>query len=196
MRVNTRVLTGGFAVLFLSISALVVWAGEKETAAAVKLGDVVEKKDEAAIKKAAEEVARLDFLETMRVFAPRAKGGAGVGPKEGGYGTRDGIESMIIFIAKKEDNAKMILEKGAGDVKKLADITIGMAYVTDLHTPKKKEGEKNPKDWQTWTADMKKAATDLAAAAEKKDSAAVKAAAFKLNRSCNDCHVVFRDSGN
>lgn len=193
MRVNTRVLTAGFAVLLLGVWGLFVWAGEKETAAAVKLGDVAAKKDEAATKKAAEEVAKLDFLETMRVFAPRAKGGAGVGPKEGVYGTRDGIEAMIIFIAKKEDNAKMILENGADDVKKLADISLGMAYVTDLHTPEKKDGEKDPKDWKAWTADMKKAATDLAAAAEKKDAAAVKAAAFKLNKSCNDCHVVFRE---
>ena len=64
---------------------------------------------------------------------------------------------------------------------------------TDHHTPKKKEGDKDPKDWTTWTDDMLKAAKALAAAAEKKDAKAVKDAAYKLNNSCNNCHEVFRD---
>jgi hypothetical protein len=160
-----------------------------------KMADMIEKGDMDKAKKAAADVAdKYSLGDAMNVLKPRAKGGIGVG-KEGQYNP-DGIELQIQQKLSKKTQNKSDLEKSAADIERMADIVAGIAEITDLFTPKKKVGDKDPKDWKDYTTDMKEASAELAKAAKAKDADAIKKAAQRLNSSCNNCHGKFRDDQN
>jgi len=193
MRLRAPVLVGGFAVLALGVGLLAVRAADDNGAkdGVLKLAGMVEKGDP-AVKKTAEDVAKEGLNEAMTLLKLRSKDGLGFGAKAGKDASKDGIEAKIIGLAKKELTKAEIKEQAA-DLEKSAYITAAIAHVTDVHTPKKKVGDKDPKEWMKSTEDMKQSSMDLAAAAKKGDTAAVKKAATKLNSSCNNCHGIFRD---
>jgi Cytochrome C' len=179
-------------------------------AAALQLSDAVEKGQLDAAKTQAAALASLkgsgpgnppaadldDKVElegVMNLLRLRSKGGLGFGLKPpAGAATADGIEAKVMGLAKRPLPAAD-LKKQADDIVRSAHILAAVSEVSDLHTPKKKMGDKDPKDWTTWTKDMRDASLQLAEAAKKNDPAAVKAAASKLNSSCNNCHGTFRD---
>ena len=128
----------------------------------------------------------------MHVFAPRKKGGFGFGTKP--KGATDGIELKIQALGneKKKPLSKKLMEAEGPDIKKMAYITLAIADVTLAAAPKKDDGKKKVKDWVKWTEEMRHAAMQLAAAAEKGDSKAVQNTSKNLDGSCTSCHEVYR----
>ncbi len=131
-----------------------------------------------------------DLGHVMHVFKPRDKGGVGVGSKAGGI-TPDSIELMIIAMAKKAP-AKTELTKHAADYAKMADVTRAVAEVALIRVPAPAAGKK-PEDWKKFSEQMKAGAQELKDTLKDADPKKLKAAAGKLNASCNDCHAIFRD---
>jgi hypothetical protein len=205
---------------YSGILAVVVTASNKDgadagqmaaaRAAALQLSDAVEKGQLDAAKTQAAALASLkgngkgtaapadldekaDLAGIMNLLRLRSKGGLGFGLKPPpGSATTDGIEARVMGLAKRPLPAAD-LKKQADDIVRSAYILAAVSEVSEAHTPKKKVGDKDPKDWATWTNDMRDSALQLADAARKNDPAAVKAAANKLNSSCNNCHGTFRE---
>ena len=117
-------------------------------------------------------------------------GGYGVGPKPTG-GQDDGIEVRIQSMAKKSPKADQ-LKKDKADLLQMLDRTLAIGEIA-LGTPKKKEGDKDPKDWKEYSERMVKETKELKKAIEQADPVAVKKAASNLNSSCTECHGKFRD---
>jgi cytochrome c556 len=134
---------------------------------------------------------KAELIDLMNLLRLREKGGLGFGEKPTPPASSDGIESRLMGWAKRAP-AGAELAKQADDIARAAYIMAAISELTEAHTPKKKEGDKDPKDWKQWTDDMREGSLELATAARMKDSAAIKKAANKLNASCNNCHGVFR----
>lgn len=154
-------------------------------AASLKKGD----KDGAA--KGAQALAKkIDMLEeVMHMLTPRKKGGKGVGKP--GQVTPDGIELKLISLGRDAPTAAA-LNKEAAAIEEMAYTIAALAEVTKYRAPTTDKGKKTKKDWLVYTEDMRVGAHKLAEAAAKKGAQDVKAAASKLNTSCNTCHSTFR----
>ena len=61
-----------------------------------------------------------------------------------------------------------------------------MADLLNAYAPDKKVGNKDPKDWKTWTREMRAAAEELEGAARAKDAKGTRAAAVRLTNACNE----------
>ncbi|MGE3804753.1 MAG: cytochrome c [Gemmataceae bacterium] len=185
---------GGGAMLALALVLLPSSgkgaADAKLVAAINKLAEQVAKDPDAAKKQAAAVAKAHDFDVVMKLFELRTKDGVGIGAKAGDI-KPDGIESLFTNYEKRVSSAQ--LESGADDLARAAYVTAAIALITHQHTPKKKVGKKDPKDWTKWTDEMYKASLDLAAAFKEKDTKKVKAAATALNLSCGNCHSAFRN---
>jgi hypothetical protein len=134
---------------------------------------------------------KAELIDLMNLLRLRDKGGLGFGLKPTPPASNDGIESRLMGWAKRAP-AGAELNKQADDIARAAYVLATISELTEAHTPKKKEGDKDPKDWKQWTDDMREGSLELAAAARAKDKDAIKKAANKLNASCNNCHGVFR----
>jgi cytochrome c' len=134
---------------------------------------------------------KVEVIDVMNLLRLRSKGGLGFGLKPT-PGPTDGIEAKVMALAKRALPAAA-MAKEADDIERMAYLMAAISDVSEAHTPKKKTGDKDPKDWATWTQDMREGSLELAEAAKAKNAAAVKTAASKLNSSCNSCHGVFRD---
>jgi hypothetical protein len=138
----------------------------------------------------AKAIAGKEELEAvMHMFAPRNKGGYGVGDVPGAV-TPDHIEQKLIQLTKKP-LAKDAAAKQGPALARAGEISAAVAEVAELYADK--EGKKNPATWKKYSQDMHKAGKDFAAAGKKGDPAAIFTAAKTLNKSCNDCHADFRD---
>jgi hypothetical protein len=201
MTTQARVTILGSAVLAAGLALATadrgVAADDKKTAVAatLRLAKALEDKDEAAAKKELDLIAMKGSLdEVMHLFALRSKGGAGVGETPGAI-TPDGIEAKILNLSKgKKPIPEATLKKEGDALAKAGYISAALAEVALKFRPEKKEGNKDPKDWDTWSKDMKVAGLELAEAAKAKKPKETKEAVNKLNASCNNCHGVFRDS--
>jgi hypothetical protein len=188
------------AVILVVATGLIVdrsWAADeedKEIADAVrKIAKAVAANKPDDAKKEAEALVakKKDLGDVMNMFKARKTGGLGIGPKPGAI-MPDGIEAKVLALAKKKlTTAEVKIQ--APDLEKMGDDIAAISYVGDVHTPKKKDGTKDPKDWTKWMEDMRKGAKDLSKAAKAQDAAAIKDAAMKANASCSNCHGVFRD---
>jgi Cytochrome C' len=207
MRLNARVLAVSGVVLALGVClfsavGLGTAADDKEkkevTDAVLKMADAFEKGDNAALKKQTEDLCKdppagkgTPLGTVMELLKLRSKDGLGIGATPGAI-TPDGIEAKIQEMAKKAPSAAVLGKQGA-DLEKIANITGAISQVAEFYTPKKKVGDKDPKDWKNWTEDMRAGSADLAKAIKAKNEKDIKTAANKLNSSCNNCHGVFRD---
>jgi hypothetical protein len=182
-------------------------AAKQATPQVLKLADAVQKKDAEAAKKPLQalealhkailEKGKLDtgvVVAVMRVQSLRKEdgtGGVGFGKKPGV--THDGIESKLRDELARDELTDAQFAKQGDDLIRSAYImaAIGDAIV-DKCPVKKKEGNKDPKDWKEWSEHMSKEARDLAEAIKAKNKAKVKKAATKLYGTCLECHVVFK----
>lgn len=158
-----------------------------------KAGDLLKKGDKAGATKMAQATAKNleEFYECMELFKPRKKGGIGVGDKAGAI-IPDGIELKLITLGRDAPSASA-LAKEAEALEDMAYHTAVLAEITLARAPKADKGKARVKDWVEWSNDMKEGSMLLAAAAKAKAAADVKAAAAKINASCNSCHSIFRN---
>jgi hypothetical protein len=188
-------------------SALVVWSlalvatgkaadDDKEVRDGInKLADAEAAKDTGAARTQAEAIAKKigdELGPVMDLMKPRGDGGLGVGNAPGKV-MPDGIEKKLLDMGKKPLTAAQL--NGQSDaLARLGVQVAAIAEVAKLKCPvKKKEGQKDPRDWAKWTEDMNKAALELADAAKAKDVAKLKTLTLRLNSTCSECHSVFRD---
>jgi hypothetical protein len=139
----------------------------------------------AAIKKKYE-----DLNTVMHAYKPKEKGGIGTGIP--GLGKGDGIELKLNNLGRRA-LAKAALQKEAAQLVKMGYINAAIAEIAEHYAPAKPKAGKGAKDWKQHSADQKKAARELIAAAQAGDSARVKTAANNINNACNNCHADFRD---
>jgi hypothetical protein len=169
-------------------------AGDEKTirTTVLDIAAALDKKDvETAKKKSADLAAKkVDLEDVMALFKRRAAGGFGVGEKPGNEDL-DGIELRLKELEKNGDIAKE-----APDIAQLGLRAAAIAHVAEAMVPEKKEGNKDPKDWKQWSADLREDSLKLSklAVADKVDPAEVKKAAAKITRDCKKCHDVFRDA--
>jgi hypothetical protein len=160
----------------------------------LKLADVVQKRDKEECKKQAEAIGKKYELEdVMALMRLRAKKGLGLGPTPGAI-KPDGIEAMIINLGGRRTPKPKDLAAQGKALEQAAYVTAAIAEVARDKCPvDKKQGDKDPQSWRTWSEEMYTSALELAQAAQAQNPMAVKAAATKLNASCNSCHTAFRD---
>ena len=188
------------AALALGIGLLAVSAGrsddDEEEAKATKAArdavlDLVSKMAKGNVDKEAAAIAKKHDIEyVMRQFKPRDKGGLGVGPVKKG----DGIELKILSLEKTK-LSPMELKKQAEDLIKMAQVTQGIATVSQ-HYPPPKKMKADPKNWKKYFDETKKQSQELIKAVKANDPTQVKKVASKLNDSCLNCHTEFRDPKN
>ena len=194
MRKYTRVMAAGALLglgLWIASQAANGRTDEKETKEAVQKLIETMKKDPAAAKKQAEEIAKkADLEDVMNLFKPRAKGGLGFNPKDDAK--KDGIELKLQAIAKTAP-AKMVLQNQAADYARLVEVAQAVAEIASYaKVPKAQTAGKGPKDWKQYTDDLKKGLHGLSDAVKAGDPAKVKTAASAVNSACNNCHTDFR----
>jgi hypothetical protein len=193
MKTHTRLFTLGAALLalagwFLAPATTSKAADEKDPREDVlKLAGMIEKMDNQGAKQQAETIAKSveEIGDVMRLMALRTKKGAGVGDKPGAI-MPDGIEAKIMDLGKRA-KPKKELEAQAKALEQAAYRAAAIAQIAQVKLP-----DKDKKDWQGWADDMYKGSLDLAKAVQAKDPKQVKAAATKLEGSCNSCHEKFR----
>jgi hypothetical protein len=192
---------GAFAlttIAVLTLSAWLLWSTihRGEAADIQHLADLVAKKEDGALKKEAEKIAKRnnDLGTLMKLFKARTKEGGGLGVgKKAGVIQPDGIEAKIKELAKKGASAAELDEQG-GDLIRLAYVTAAIALVTKHKCEVDREvGYLKPADWGRWSEGMQQASLDLAEAVQDGDGARVKAAAAKLSSHCTSCHRIFRE---
>jgi soluble cytochrome b562 len=190
-----KVLVAGAAVLTLGIVFLATGQAANEATDVDKLADVAAKNPAELPKKAAEYAKNVDALEDvmnlMKKRMKNGKGGYGVGPKPTGA-QDDGIEVRIQNFGKRSPNAAQ-LKKDKDALMQMVHRTTAIAEIALAMTPKKKEGDKDPKDWKEYANEMIKQSQALGKAIEAADPKAVKDTANRLNASCTNCHGKFRD---
>lgn len=100
-----------------------------------------------------------------------------------------GIEKMIKDIAEAPKNPP------AKDLPKIATMANRAATMTmylEHLAPKENIGKRTKAAWTKYINDLRIASMEAAAAAEKKDAAATKAALAKMDVSCVACHEIFK----
>ena len=183
----------GAAAAVLAVAGLVYAAGAGEggglkgdvrkIAAALKKGDKAGAEMQAkATAKKVEELADL-----MHLFKLRTKQGLGVGEKAGPK--NDGIEAKLREIGR---DAPTGIAKDAAGLEQMGYDTAAIGLITEVMAPAKDQGKKLRKDWIEWSKDMQESSLALAKAAKAQGAQDVKAAAVKVNNSCNACHSVYR----
>jgi hypothetical protein len=191
-----KVLVAGTAVLALGLLFLTAGHAADDDAAKVEIDKLaaLAGKDPAALHKKAEEYAKtLDSLEdVMNTMKKRSAGGWGVGPKPPAPRMDDGIEARIQNLGRRSPKADQ-LKKEETDLVQMANRVTAIGEIALAKTPKKKEGDKDPKDWKEYCEEMIKQSQALAKAFKAADPMAVKETANKLNASCTNCHGKFRD---
>src|SRR5262249_14384398 len=186
-----KVLAAGAAVLTAAIVFLAAGqaADDKGPREDVDKLAAVAKDPDALHKKAEEYAKNLDALEdVMNLLKKRMKdgtGGYGIGPKPTGA-PDDGIEARIQNFGKKPPTKEQ-LSKDKDALLQMMDRTLAIAEIALAKTPKKKEGDKDPKDWKEYNDEMIKQSKDLRKAIEAGDPKAVKDTASRLNASCTNC---------
>jgi len=160
-----------------------------------KQADEVGKKGWDELAKAGQPIAKkhelLDVMNGFKLRKPGAKiQGIGIGDKPGAI-TPDGIEAKIINMARRVTPADLKNEK---DLSRMTDVAAAIASIAVNQSPVDAPmGAKTPAKWKELMQDMYKASRDLNDALKSKSTDNVKKAASNLNKSCNDCHSIFRD---
>jgi hypothetical protein len=133
----------------------------------------------------------MDLDEVESLMKARQRGGLGFGPPGRGPAGRDGIEVALMNFARKAPAAQP--EADGEHLARAASVTAAMADLLDAYAPDGKTGAKDPRDWKTWTAELRTAAEELAAAARARDPNRIHTAARGVTARCASCHSVFRD---
>ncbi len=198
MKLLATKFAAGAAVLTLAMGLLTTESRSAAQLADVreavqKIADALAAGDQATAEKLAKELAKEDLGDVMNTMALRKankKMAFGVGPKDAKI-SPDGIEAKLISLGKKPMEKQVAKE--SGPLTEMGYRVAAIAEVAKNKAPAKDEGQKKKADWIKWSEEMSKAGHEFSEAAKAKNAAGVKTAAAKLNRTCSDCHGVFRD---
>jgi hypothetical protein len=113
--------------------------------------------------------------------------GLGIGGKPGAIKT-DGVELMVKELARRELGAQELAAL-TPDLMQAGYDMLGVAHAVANKCPP--NGRKKIKLWEKYVQDFKKDTRDFMNAVQKKQPAAIKAAADKLDGTCIACHNDF-----
>jgi hypothetical protein len=178
-------LVGCFSLVFLLDAA----RGDEEKElreGLLKLVTALEKKDDAAAKKLAGELAKKYEADlVMFMHTERSKGGLGVGLKPDEV-KPDGLEKKVIALSKKALPQDQ-LDGEAAALTQMAYRLAAIAEVTAAQVP-----DMDKKVWADSAAAYKTGSLELAEGAKAKKPDMVLQAAKKIDASCLKCHDTFR----
>ena len=186
---------GTVGVVFLAVGVWLFVAGQGDAAqdaalkdGVLKIAATLKKGDSAAADNQAKSLAKKveDLADLMELFKKRDKGGIGVGLKAG-VAVPDGIETKLVAMGR-DAPAGSTLKKEAEALEEMGYVVAAMAKVTKSRPIAKVK----TKEWNTWCDDMATGGLKLSAAAKSQGAADLKAAATKINASCNSCHSTYR----
>ena len=154
----------------------------------LQIAEAIKKGDKGAATSQATELAKKieDLEEFMELFKKRSDGGLGVGSKPG-VSAPDGIEIKLISLGRDAPSPATVKKEGDA-LEEMGYAIAAMAEV--IHAKGGPKGK--AKDWSEWSSDLRVAAVKLADAAKGRAGADIKAAASKINASCNSCHSKYR----
>jgi hypothetical protein len=145
------------------------------------------------MKKAGVDEAKKREMEleaVMHAFKLPSKGGLGYGEKPG---PNDGLEARLYALGRKDMTPRELAAQER-DLVALARISAAIASVALPQSPVDKPvGAKTPAKWKEFGDEMYNTALELAKASKARDAKAIKTAANKLYKNCNECHSIFRD---
>jgi hypothetical protein len=118
----------------------------------------------------------------MRVYNPTTEGGIGFGPEKG-----DSLEQKLLDLARRELTPDR-LKKESAELARLAHINLVVAEMIRPHAPLEPVAGRGKKEWDQDVENLKKVSRGLLEAVRASDPAAVRAAAFRINRTCDRCH--------
>jgi hypothetical protein len=160
-----------------------------------KLATQLDDKDIAAKAKAVRDKNDIEFV--MHQMKPRGKGGMGVGVKgPPAYlgEKKDSIELAVIdFATRRKALPAEDIKATQEDLLQLARVTQAIAEI-NMHNPAPPKPGAKPANWTLYNKEMKAGSQDLTAAIKAGDAEKFKTAAVRLNNSCVNCHMEFRDT--
>ena len=156
----------------------------------LKIAESLKKGDRDGAAKQAQALGKKmeELHEMMEFFKKRDKGGWGVGSKPGVVTVGDGIELKLIALGRDAPAAGTLKKEGEA-YEETGYIIAAIGEVTKARPDPKAKGKK---DWAGWSEDMVQGGLKFSEAAKKMGAQDVKAAAAKLNASCNACHSMYR----
>jgi hypothetical protein len=183
-----RYATCGLA-LALSL-ALNAGADEEKGIAAARKDVLALAKEVAAGKDISKKVAALrkkydDLEPLMWIYRPRGKGGIGFGPKS----RTDGLEAKIRALCKRTLNPKA-LKKESAELLWMGYLNLTMAEIARAYAPQGRLAARK-KEWDEHVDAMKKASAEFIKAVKTGNPRKVRAAADRLDNSCNNCHTEY-----
>lgn len=172
-------------------------AGDDEKAArdnVLKVADSLSKNNADGAKQQAAALKGADLDVIMPLFSKRSQRNPkalGVGPTPGAI-QPDGIEAKIEQLGRKELTPAQVAAQ-APAIEQAAYVAAAIAMIVRDKCPvQAKEGNKDPKEWVTWSDEMGKVSMELAAAAKAKNAAGIQKAADRLDATCKSCHAPFK----
>ena len=136
----------------------------------------------------------LTGAELMEPLHVKSKGGDGIHPDLQSNvklkGALNGVEEKLRNLTMKELN-EAGMKKEAKELELLAYRTAVLGALTYYYAPPK-AGKKDPEQWRKYSLKMRDTGAELAAAAQKGDTAAVLKASSNLYGSCTECHSLFK----
>jgi hypothetical protein len=178
------------AVIVLGIGSLATTGNAADDGAKVarevvtKMATALEQGKEDDAKKLAAQLKNVDLDDIMNLMLPRkgeGKGGLGIGPKPGGK--NDGIEKKVRDLKKNAPTAAEM-----ADLEKAGYIMKAIAIAARDKVPMGKDRKK----WPEFNTNYEKVVQEFIEAAKKKDAAAVKKIADKLDATCVTCHNAYK----
>jgi hypothetical protein len=157
-------------------------------------GDLLKQKPDLTKKLSIPWDTLLTSAELMDHLRPKAKGGDGMHPDLQSNvklkGALNGIEEKVRALGMKELN-ETGMKKEAKEMELMAYRIAVVGALTYNFAPPK-AGKKDPVLWREYSLKMRDGGVELAAAAQKGDTAAVLKSSSNLYSSCTQCHGVFK----
>jgi hypothetical protein len=159
---------------------------EEEAIARVRVAllALTKAKDDELPGKAKALMKEADLKHVMTAYAPRARGGIGVGPPRGG----DGIELKL----RRMMRTRMTRGELAREKADLLRMVRVIRVVNEVARHGGPGAAKKKAQWKKFSADLEKANAAFTRAIAKGDTKAIKEAAGTVQASCLACHDVFR----
>jgi hypothetical protein len=192
---NKQICVWSAGISLVAVGSWVLLAGQGSAAqdsglkdSVLKIADAIKNGDTAGSDKQAAGLAKKieDLADLMELFKKRDKGGIGVGLKAG-VAIPDGIETKLVAMGRDAPSPATLKKEGAA-LEEMGYVIAAMAKIAKA----KPVAKVKAKEWNGWCDDMTAAGLKLSAAAKSQGAADLKAAAGKINATCNACHSTYR----
>jgi len=179
--------------VLLAAGSVALWADppdfvteKKAQAAIVNLSDRLDASNTSEMAKKI--VAEHQSPDISSIFAPRHRGGLGIGMATKA-GHRDSIDALIRDFAHKKTTTEAELEEYYSDYLRVAKVMQAMAELAPYRASQfVRDNQDRMIEWQKTALDFKQKTAAFRKAIEEKDPKKVRMTALDLHHTCCDCH--------